>query len=93
MRVRRKQRRLDLAHRALNEDPERRSITDSFDRNGMVVVVTFSSLARIWEVCSTMHSPPELFFFFFFSFFEVEISSRTLITLFMPGSIHNGSES
>ena len=87
MRVRRKQRRLDLAHRALDEDPERRSITDSFDRNGMVVVVTFSSLARIWGVCSTMHSPPELFFF------EVEISSRTLITLFMPGSIHNGSES
>ena len=29
--------------------------------------------------------------FFFFLFVKVEISSRTLIPLFMPGSIHSGS--
>ena len=29
----------------------------------------------------------------FFFFFEVEISSRTLISLFMPGSVHSGSVS
>ena len=29
----------------------------------------------------------------FFFFFEMEISSRTLILLFMPGSVHNGSAS
>ena len=33
-------------------------------------------------------SPPALFFFF-----EVEISSRTLIPLIMPGSVHGGSAS
>ena len=32
------------------------------------------------------HSPPALFF-------KVEISSRTLIPLFMPGSVHSGSVS
>ena len=35
--------------------------------------------------CSTIHSPPALFFFL------VEISSRTLIPLFMPGPVHSGS--
>ena len=34
---------------------------------------------------------PRLRFFFFF--FEVEISSRTLIPLFRPGSVHSGSAS
>ena len=29
----------------------------------------------------------------FFFFFEVEISSHTLIPLFMPGSVHSGSAS
>ena len=29
--------------------------------------------------------------FFFFFFFEVEISSRTLILLFMPESVHSSS--
>ena len=29
------------------------------------VVVAFSSLARILGECSTIHSPPALFFFFF----------------------------
>ena len=45
----------------------------------VVVVVAFSSPARILAECLTIHSPPELFFFF-----KVEISSRTLITLFRP---------
>ena len=31
---------------------------------GGVKVVAFSSLARIWGQCSTIHSPPALFFFF-----------------------------
>ena len=34
---------------------------------------------------------PHLHLFFFF--FKVEISSRTLIALFMPGSVHSGSTS
>ena len=33
------------------------------------------------------HSPSVLFFF------KVEISTRTLIPLFVPGSVHNGSAS
>ena len=32
--------------------------------NGLAVVVAFSSLARILGECSTLHSPPALFFFF-----------------------------
>ena len=51
----------------------------------VVVVVAFSSRARILGECSTSHSPPALFFFY------VEISSRTLIPLFRPGSVHSGS--
>ena len=35
-------------------------------------LVAFSSLARIWGECSTIHFPPALFF-------KVEISSRALI--------------
>ena len=35
----------------------------------------------------TIHSPPAFFFF------KVEISSRTLISVFTPGSIHSGSTS
>ena len=54
----------------------------------MVVVVAFSWLARIWGDCSTIHSPPAFFFFF-----KVEISSRTLIPLFRPRSVHGGSAS
>ena len=34
---------------------------------------------------------PRLRFFFLSFFLLVEISSRTLITLFMPGSVHSGS--
>ena len=51
----------------------------------VVVVVAFSSLAKILGECSTTESPSALFFFF-----EVEISSRTLVILFMPGSVHSG---
>ena len=57
-------------------------------------MVAFSSLARIWGECSTIHSLPALFFPFFFSFFfKVEISSRTLIPLCTPGSVHSGPAS
>ena len=42
-----------------------------------VVVVVFSSLARILGECSIIHSPPALFFLS-----EVEISSRTVSPLF-----------
>ena len=62
----------------------------------VVVVVAFSSLARISGECSTIHFLPALFLspclrLFFFFFFDVQISSRTLIPLFMPGSVHSGS--
>ena len=53
-----------------------------------LVVVAFSSSARIWGECSTIHSLPALFVLF--CFVEVEISSRTLIPLFRPGSVHSG---
>ena len=48
--------------------------------------VAFSSSARILGECSTSHSPP-------FFRFQVAISSRTLISLFRPGSVHCGSAS
>ena len=32
-----------------------------------LVVLAFSSRARIWGECSTIHPPPALFFFFFFN--------------------------
>ena len=57
----------------------------------VVVVVAFSSRARILEEYWTIHSPPALFLFSFF--FKVEISSRTLIPFFRPGSVHSGSAS
>ena len=53
----------------------------------VVVVVAFSSLTRILGECSTIHFLPALFFF------KLEISSRTLIPLFRPGSVHIGSAS
>ena len=55
----------------------------------MMVVVALSSLTRILGECSTIHSPPALFFFFF----KVEIGSRKLIPLFRPESVHSGSAS
>ena len=47
----------------------------------VVVVVAFSSLARSLEECSNIHCPPALSFLSSssFFFFEVEISSRSLI--------------
>ena len=62
----------------------------------VVVVVTFFfffHLPRCWGECSLPFIPWLRFFFFFFflSFFlKVEISSRTLIPLLMPGSVHSG---
>ena len=35
------------------------------ETDGVVAVVAFSWLARIWGKCSTIYSPPTLFFFFF----------------------------
>ena len=73
-----------------------------------LALVDFSSLARILGECSTPVEQalvalayedfgkmfdrlfPACVFFFFF---EVKISSRTLIPLFMPGSVHSGSAS
>ena len=49
---------------------------------------------RILGECSSIHSPPALsFFLFFVFFFLVDISSRALIPLFMPESVHSGSAS
>ena len=53
------------------------------------VVVAFSSLARISGRLFDLS--PRLRLFFFFLLFEVEISSRTLNPLFIPGSVHSGS--
>ena len=57
------------------------------DGGGVGRVVAFSSRARIFGECLTIHSPPALFFFFF----KVEIRLRTLIPLLRPGSVHSGS--
>ena len=50
----------------------------------MIVVSGLFSLARILGECSTIHSPPALFWF------KVEISSRTLIPLSRPASVNSG---
>ena len=57
----------------------------------MVVVVAFSSLARIWENVRRHYSPPAFFYFFKKFVIKVDISSRALIPLFMLGSVHSGS--
>ena len=54
------------------------------------MAVAWSFLARIFGECSTIHSLPALFSFLFFFFFLMEISSRTLILIFMPGSVYSG---
>ena len=54
----------------------------------LLVVVAFSFLARMLGECLTVHSQPVLFFFFFF--FNVGVSSRALIPLFIPRSVHSG---
>ena len=61
-------------------------------------VVAFSSLAMIWGECSIIRSPSALLLLLlllllFFFFFKVKISSRKLIPLFRPGSVHSGSAS
>ena len=56
-----------------------------------IVVVFFSSHARIWGECLTIPSLPALFSSFFF--FTVKIRSCTLNPLFRLGSIHSGSAS
>ena len=61
--------------------------TGSLTCTQLLVVVAFSSLARIFGECWNIHSPPALLIFI------VKISSRTLIPLFRPGSIHSGSPS
>ena len=64
-----------------------RAVTSSPPK--IVVVVASSSLARISGECSTIQSPPALFFLFFLA----EISSYKLIPSFRPGSVHSGSVS
>ena len=47
----------------------------------------FPRVRRFLGECSTIHSPPALFFFL------MEIISRTLIPFFSPESVHSGSAS
>ena len=58
------------------------------------VGVAFSSLARILGECSTIHALLRffvvVFLLVFLFFFKVEISSRTLISLFQSASVHSG---
>ena len=56
----------------------------------VVVMVAFSSHARILGECLTIHSLPVLYYNFFF---KVEISLRKLVPLFTPGLVHSGSAS
>ena len=56
----------------------------------------FSSLAKILGECSSIHSPTAILIFLHLCTpppQEMEISSRTLIPLFMPGSVHSGPAS
>ena len=56
--------------------------------------VTVSRLRRFWENVRPFISACAYFFIFFiYFFFEVEISSGSLISLSMPGSVHSGSTS
>ena len=62
-----------------------------------MVVVAFSSRARILGECSTIHSPPEVVVVVVVVVvvcvcFKV-IRSHTLVPLLKPGSIHSGSAS
>ena len=73
-------------------DPLLFSASAASNRGGRLqcrLVVAFSSRKRILGECSTIHSPPALYFLIFF----MEISSRTLIPLFRPGLVHSGSAS
>ena len=77
--------------RELVQNPQIKGINNS-RQTSHVVVVAFSMVARILEDCSTVHSPSSLLFVGLLVF-EVEISSRTLISLFMTGSVYSGSAS
>ena len=69
----------------------------------MLVVVAFSSLARILGQCWTTYSLPALIIYLFIhsfidlsllcvcAFFKGQISSRTQTPLFMPESVNSGS--
>ena len=55
------------------------------------MVVAFSSLTRILGECSTIYSPPALFFFQEGEEGDVvEMSSFKLISFFPSGSVHSG---
>ena len=60
------------------------------DETFLARCLLFPRLRGFWGECSTIHSPPTLFFFFFF---KVEINSRTLIPVFKTESVHSGSAS
>ena len=66
----------------------KRSITGSANRH-CDLVVALASLVRILGECSTIQHLPVCVCVCVC--FEVEISSHTLIPLFMPGSVHSGS--
>ena len=53
----------------------------------------FSSLAMTFGRMFDHSFPACVLFSFSFLFFKVEISSRTLIPVFMPESVHSGSAS
>ena len=55
----------------------------------VLLVVFFFLTCENLKECSTIHSPPALFVFVFL----METSSRTLIPLFRPGSVHSASAS
>ena len=59
-------------------------------------LVAISSLAKILGECSTIQSPPTLFYLliYLFIFENGDLrAQRTLIPLFMPGSVHSGAAS
>ena len=63
----------------------------AFFSPAVVVVVAFSSFARILGDCSTIHSLPALLSVsFLLLFLKEDIRSRTLISLFTPESLHSG---
>ena len=86
-----------VVHHLSFEPPILFSSSFFFTKRVVVVVVVaaaFSSLARMLGECSTIHSLTRVNFFFLIKKKKkVEISSRTLIPLFVPGSVDSGSAS
>ena len=64
------------------------SVLCSMNNNGCDSFLACENFGRMSD-----HSFSACAFFFSFFFCEVEISSRTPIPLFMPGSVHSGSAS